>query len=107
MNQKHQLIYNYVQAVKTQDTYEHTVGVALRCLGSENEISTLAGPLRDCLADFLMNLAGPELFEWTMWYIYETNYGQTSAEFMVGADLYNAKGMTFYRFLELVDAKVS
>ena len=104
MNQKHKLIYEFAQAILLQDTYEANVSKALRSLGSDNEIVSLADPLRNVLNSLMLNLAGPELYEWLMWWIYETEHGTKDMCFTIDGTKYDPTKITLYRFLELVDA---
>ena len=108
MKQTHQIAYNYAMAMKTQRTYERGVEQALATLCSDNSIFSLAEPLESAYSDLVQTLLSPELFEWLMWWMYDTDYGQEPLLFTVVAAegqqiTYDPTELTLYRFLEIVD----
>ena len=108
MKQTHQIAYNYAMAMKTQRTYERGVEQALATLCSDNSIFSLAEPLESAYSDLVQTLLSPELFEWLMWWMYDTDYGQEPLLFTVVAAegqqiTYDPTELTLYKFLEIVD----
>ena len=108
MKQTHQIAYDYAMAMKTQRTYERGVEVALATLCSDNSIFSLAEPLESAYTNLVQELLSPELFEWLMWWMYDTDYGQEPLLFTVVAAegqqiTYDPTELTLYKFLEIVD----
>jgi hypothetical protein len=83
---------------------EAQFNTALQALGSDNQVFGLAEPLEGAYTELVHQLLGPELFEWLMWWIYETDCGTKPMHFSINKVEYNPQDMTLYRFLELVDA---
>ena len=105
MKPTHQIAYNYCMANIQQRAGEEMLSNALQSLGSDNQVFGLAEPLEGAYTELVQQLLGPELFEWLMWWMYETDYGQSKMEFTVNGVEYNPQDMTLFRFLEIVDAE--
>ena len=91
-------------AILQQRAGEHLVAQAFNALGSENQIFGLAEPIEGAYTELVHQLLGPELFEWLMWWIYETDSGYLPQEFVIQGHPYDPTTMTLYKFLETVDA---
>jgi hypothetical protein len=105
MKQTHQIAYNYTMALITQRAGEESVNQAFQALGSDNSIFGLAEPIEGAYTQLVEHLLGPELFEWLMWWIYETDCGKQPLMFSINGAEHDPTTMTLYRFLEIVDAK--
>lgn len=103
MKTTHKAAYNYAMGLKMQRTYEWQVHQGLLMLNPDNQVFGLADAVEGPYTDLILELLGPTLFEWLMWWIYETDYGTQNMEFTVDGTTYNPQDMTLYRFLELVD----
>lgn len=103
MKTTHKAAYNYAMALKTQQAYERQAHQALQVIHPDNQVFGLADAVEGPYTDLILELLGPTLFEWLMWWIYETDYGTQNLEFVVDGTTYNPQDMTLYRFLELVD----
>jgi hypothetical protein len=99
----HKIAYNYAMAMKLQRVAEERVSDAFAALGSDNQIFGLAEPLEAAYNDLVLELLGSELFEWVMWWIYETEYGTKDMEFIINGTSYDPTTMTMFKFLMLVD----
>ena len=84
---------------------EAAVNQAFAALGSDNSIFGLAEPLEAAYTELVAQLLGPELFDWLMWWMYETDYGKTNMGFIIDGVEYDPTVMTLYSFLEAVDAQ--
>lgn len=104
MKQTHQIAYNYCMAMQTQQTYEAGFTRAMQLLNPDNIVFGLADPLEAAYTKLVSDTLGPELMEWIYWWMYETEYGTHNSEFQIDNISYDPTTMTFYRFLELVDA---
>ena len=104
MKPTHKIAYNYAMAQITQRVAEEQVSRAFAALGSDNLIFGLAEPIEDAYTKLVEELLGPTLFEWLMWWMYETDCGTQRMEFSINNISYDPTTMTLYRFLELVDA---
>lgn len=100
----HQIAYDYSQALKTQRTWDANLDVALRLINPDNQIFGLADAVEGPYTKLVEQLLGPELFEWLMWWIYETEHGTLNMEFIINGTSYDPTTMTLYQFLEIVDA---
>lgn len=108
MKQTHKIAYDYAMAMKTQRTYERGVEVALNQLCRDNQIFSLAEPLESAYTNLVQELLSPDLFDWLLWWMYDTDYGQEPMFFTVVAAegqqiTYDPTELTLYRFLEIVD----
>lgn len=103
MKQNHQIAYNYAQALKTQRAAEDLVCKALGSLGSDNQIFGLAEPVEASYTTLVTELLGAQLFDWLLWWMYETDYGTQQMQFTIDGTEYDPTTMTLYKFLELVD----
>jgi hypothetical protein len=83
---------------------ESMLNTALAALGSDNQVFGLAEPIEGAYTELVAELLGDTLFEWLMWWMYETEHGTQNMEFIVDGTSYDPTTMTLYRFLELVDA---
>lgn len=100
----HQTAYNYAMALIQQREGERQLHQALQSLGSDNQVFGLAEPIEGAYTELVHQLLGDQLFEWLMWWIYETEMGTVNMEFTIDDTSYNPQDMTLYRFLEIVDA---
>jgi len=105
MKQTHQIAYNYCQAMITQRAREDAVGKALAYINSDNQIFGLADAVEGPYTELVAELLGPELFDWLMWWMYETEHGTKRMGFIVDGKEYDPTQMTLYKFLEIVDDK--
>ena len=81
------------------------VNTALRALGSDNYLFSVCEPLESAYTKLVEQLVGPELWDWLMWWMYETDNGSKQMAFQIDGVDYDPTTMTLYRFLELVDAE--
>lgn len=104
INSKHQIAYNYAMAHIQQSAGIDQLNTALRSLGSDSYLFSLCEPIERAYAELVEELLGSELFQWLMWWMYETDHGTKPMEFFINQYAYNVQDMTLYKFLELVDA---
>lgn len=104
MNTKHKIAITYATALKKQSSAESAVNQVLHALGSDNQIYSLAEPIENAYTELVTELLGPELFEWLMWWMYETDYGTKSGYFNIDSKPYDVTTLTLEQFLETVDA---
>ena len=90
-------------AMITQRTGEELVSKAFGSLGSDNSIFGLAEPIEGAYTELVHELLGEALFDWLMWWMYETDHGTRNMEFWINEVKYDPTQMTLYRFLEIVD----
>lgn len=103
MKTTHKIAYNYCQAMITQRAAEEQVSQAFVALGSDNQIFGLAEPIESAYTELVHELIGPELFDWLMWWMYETEHGKLNMQFTVSGVEYNPQDLTLYSFLQAVD----
>ena len=101
----HQIAYNYCMANIQQRSGESQLHTALQALGSDNQVFGLAEPLEGAYTELVHQLIGDSLFDWLMWWMYETEMGTKSMHFNIDGVDYNPQDMTLYKFLETVDAE--
>lgn len=104
MKTTHRIAYNYAMACKQQEAQEDIINAAFVGLGSDNQILSLATPLKEAYTDLVARTIGPELSDWLSWWMYETDYGSLNMEFIIDGVKYNPQDITLYKFLEIVDA---
>lgn len=104
MKQIHRIAYDYAMAHIKQSAGMDQLNSALRALGSDNHMFSLCEPLEAAYTKLVEELLGPELFDWLMWWMYDTDCGKTEMKFAVDDVWYDPSEMTLYRFLEIVDA---
>lgn len=104
MKPTHKIAHSYCAAMITQQVYEAELNKVLGCINPDNQIFGLADPVEGPYTKLVQELLGPELFDWLMWWMYETDHGQVNMEFTIDNTTYDPTQMTLYRFLELVDA---
>lgn len=104
MKTTHKIAYDFAQALKHQRAAEELVHRAFQTLGSDNQIFGLAEPVEGAYTELVHQLLAPELFDWLMWWMYETDYGTQPMEFTINSVTYDPTTMTLYKFLETVDA---
>jgi hypothetical protein len=90
-------------AMITQRSGEEQINRALCSLGSDNQVFGLAEPLEGAYTKLVQELLGSELFEWLMWWMYETDCGTKCMHFSIDNVEYDPTTMTLYKFLEIVD----
>jgi len=105
MKPTHQIAYDYAMANIQQSAAIDQVNTALRSLGSDNYMFSLCEPLEAAYTKLVEELLGPELWDWLMWWMYETNNGTQQMEFSINGVDYDPTTMTLFRFLEIVDAE--
>lgn len=103
MKPTHHVAYNYAMALKTQRINEDMVNKAFSTLGSDNQIFALAEPIEGPYSDLVQETIGEHLFDWLMWWMYETDYGTQQMLFTIEEKTYNPTEMTLFKFLEIVD----
>ena len=91
-------------AMLLQRDLEHEINKAMQLLNADNQVFGLADAVEGPYTDLVAQLLGYTLFEWVMWWMYETNWGTENMEFIIDGTSYDPTTMTLYRFLELVDA---
>lgn len=91
-------------AMLKQRAYENQVNVGLQAINPDNQIFGLADAVEGPYTNLVSDLLGPELFDWLMWWMYETEHGKVNMEFIIDNTSYDPTTMTLYRFLEIVDA---
>ena len=103
MKPTHKIAHDYCTAMKTQRAGEELVSRAFNSLGSDNQIFGLAEPIEGAYTELVHELLGPVLFEWLMWWMYETEYGTRRMDFWIDNVEFDPTDMTLYQFLEIVD----
>lgn len=99
----HQTAYNYCMALKLQRDLEQELSKILQMINLDNQVFGLADAVEGPYTDLVHELIGDNLFEWLMWWMYETEFGTKDMEFIIEGTSYDPTSMTLYRFLELVD----
>lgn len=103
MKQTHRIAYNYAMAHIKQSAGIEQLNRALVALGSDNMLFSLCEPLEAAYTALVEELLGPDLWEWLMWWMYETEHGTRKMEFLIQGRVYDPTTMTLYKFLEIVD----
>jgi len=103
MKQTHKIAINYVTAMIAQRAGEQQVSEAFANLGSDNSIFGLAEPIEGAYTELVQELLGPLLFEWLMWWMYETDCGTQNMGFTIDGVEYDPTKLTLQEFLEVVD----
>lgn len=103
MKQTHQIAYNYAMAHIKQNVAEDQVNSALRSLGSDNQIFSLCEPISSAYTNLVQQLLSPELFDWLLWWMYETDMGKRPMMFVIDNITYDPTSMTLYNFLSTID----
>jgi hypothetical protein len=103
MKNTHKIAYDYAMALKTQREYDNHLDTALRLINPDNQIYGLADAVEGAYTNLVQELLSENLFDWLMWWMYETEYGTKDMEFIINQTSYDPTQMTLYRFLELVD----
>jgi len=98
---KLKLAYDYVQACRTQDCYEHNINRAFQQLDPDNQIFGLAYPLRKHYEEIVHEILGEEIAEWIYYWRYECDYGQESRDIVINGVEYNTQDITLYKYLEV------
>lgn len=104
IKQTHQIAYDYASSMKHQTAATQQLSTALRSLGSDTEVISVATPLERAYTDLVEQLLEQPLFTWLMWWMYDCDYGKQSLLFYVDNVSYNTANMTLWKFLETVDA---
>ena len=105
MKPTHQIAYNYAMANIKQSAGIDQLNTALGSLGSDNMLFSLCEPLESAYTKLVEELLGPQLWDWLMWWMYETNYGSSKMDFSIDGVDYDPTQITLYKFLEIVDAE--
>ena len=106
MKQTHRIAHSYCMAMITQQAYEAELNKVLRCINPDNQLFGLADPIEGPYTKLVQELLGPELFDWLVWWMYETDHGQVNMLFEIDGVSYDPTTMTLYKFLETVDAGI-
>jgi hypothetical protein len=106
MKQTHKIAYDYCMALIHQRAGEELVSKAFGSLGSDNSIFGLAEPIEGAYTELVHELLGEDLFDWLMWWMYETSNGTHPMLFEIDGVSYDPTFITLYRFLEIVDPPV-
>jgi len=104
MKQTHKIAYSYCNTLQIQRAHEQQLDKILRCINSDNQVFGLADAIEGPYTELVAELLGPELFDWLMWWMYETDCGKINMLFTINGVSYDPTQMTLYKFLELVDA---
>ena len=104
MKPTHQIAYDYAMAHIKQSVAVEQLNTALCALGSDNYLFSLCEPLETAYTKLVEGILGPELWDWMMWWMYETNMGKNPMQFSIDGVDYDPTTMTLYKFLEIVDA---
>ena len=87
-----------------QRASEHQINAGLQAINPDNQIFGLADAVEGRYTELVHQLLGETLFDWLMWWMYETDHGTQPMEFTIDGTSYDPTTMTLYKFLELVDA---
>lgn len=100
----HKIAYDYCMAMISQRANDARLDQALRLINPDNQVFGLADAVEGPYTALVHELLTPELFDWLMWWMYETNHGTQNMEFTIDGTSYDPTQMTLYSFLEIVDA---
>ena len=101
---KQKIAADYVNSLKSQSEAEDALNAALRNLGSDNMILSLAElPIR-AYSTLVQELLGEELMDWLVWWMYETDYGTTNMGFSIDSVDYDPTTLSFDQFWNLINA---
>ncbi len=103
MKPSHKIAYDYSMAMIQQRAGEDAVSKAFQALGSDNMIFGLAEPIEGAYTTLVAGLLGEDLFDWLMWWIYETDNGTRQMHFVINDITYDPTNITLFKFLELID----
>lgn len=106
MKKTHKIAYDYAMAHIKQSAGMDQLNSALRSLGSDNYVASICEPLESAYHNLVVDLLGPELFDWLMWWMYDTDHGTRKMEFMIQGRAYDPTQITLYKFLEVVDPPI-
>lgn len=95
------IAYNYVQACRTQQTYEESLNKTLQLLCPDNYVVALADTLHGPYQELLIEVLGEEAFDWIQYWQYEADYGTAAMDFIINDVEYNTQDMSLYKFLEI------
>jgi hypothetical protein len=104
MKPTHKIAYDYAMANIKQSAGIDQLNTALGSLGSDNYLCSLCEPIEGAYTKLVEELLGPELWDWLMWWMYETDHGTKHMEFWIDEVKYDPTQITLYKFLEIVDA---
>jgi len=100
----HKIASNYLHALHVQRDAETQFNQALQALGSDNQTFGLAEPIEDAYNQLVQEILGPELWEWLMWWMYETDSGTKPMHFEVNHQSYDPTKLSFDKFWTIVSA---
>ena len=103
MKQTHRIAYDYCMAHIKQSAGVKQLNTALDALGSDNMLFSLCEPIEGAYTRLVEELLGPELWDWLMWWMWETDCGIRNLVFTIDGVEYDPTQITLYRFLEIVD----
>jgi hypothetical protein len=103
MKQTHKIAYDYAMAHIKQSAGMDQLNKALNALGSDNYVASICEPLEGAYNNLVQELLGEELYDWLMWWMYETDHGTKKMEFMIQGRAYDPTQMTLYKFLMIID----
>ena len=95
---------NYLHALQAQRDAETQFNQALQALGSDNQTFGLAEPIEGAYNQLVQEILGPELWEWLMWWMYETDSGTKPMHFEVNHQSYDPTKLSFDKFWTIVSA---
>ena len=101
---KNKIASDYAQATKSQAQATDNINQALQAICQDNCIFSLAEPVEQAYTRLVTELLGQELFDWLMWWIYETDYGTKSMMYSVNNHDYDPKSQTLEEFWNIIDA---
>lgn len=106
MKQTHKIAYDYCMAMITQRAGEERISDAFAALGSDNQIFGLAEPIEGAYTELVHQILGEDLFDWLMWWMYETGCGKQNMLFEINGTSYDPTTLTLYGFLMIVDPPI-
>jgi hypothetical protein len=80
---RQQIAYDYLVACKTQESYEQQLTNAVRLFRPDNEVVSVADPLRRAYNNLVSDTLGARTFEWLLWWQYECDYGKHPKAFEI------------------------
>jgi hypothetical protein len=99
----HQIAYDYCMAMIQQGAAVDQINRAFSALCSDNTLFSLCEPIEGAYTKLVEGLLGPQLWDWLMWWMYETDHGTKQMEFWIDDTKYDPTHITLYKFLEIVD----
>ena len=101
---KNKIAEDYVNSTKSQAEATECFNSALGTLCTDNYIFSLAEPIEAAYTSLVEELLGPDLFDWLMWWIYETDYGTQPKSFEINGQEYISVNLTLEQFWNIINA---